>query len=725
MNLDRIYQRQEKEINPEGYQSKATKRTMVNLTTSPRRKNEPNDCLQGLLAAQVEASKAIEGLQVRVLQTQKLYMTSLESSGKESGATVNHGLRLGGMLEKDWMTSHAIQWYKNMIRDGERVDQDPTSPVRHYESTRRLAHLYELEPVDLAVAEMLYIQKWNALKIRRGGGIGDASSLRAFRDLWRFYKRHPAMSENAVGLLDNTWAELQNGGRGNEHFLTAVETLIHSYASIGRHETSKEVSRQVAAFLPSGELTSHSKDFIERSYRKLGTEYRLEGLRLQLEHQISLGTIDLSTIATTAQDLFNSSNRWMNEKDLLLLRAAYNVWKPLGADNKTSRVLGDLLIRELERGKKLEERQAIMEERWKRFLGTLGPLHHATVEAGKALGKQDVLDVIWNAHKEQYGTSDPVNLKFGEDLANCSKHKEVTIKMYRELFNLSWASAALGPSHGLTVRFGTALVRQVSSHDDKEPDILHNRMLQGLQQAGSTDASGLSKYRKLAQSCSLHSRHGVVEQPANQSRDIIRFVIGLSRKIDGPFAYGTMEVLDDYISCTKNTIGNDALDIYEDLWSDKDSLIFWHNRNISKIGRELAGLYFKAGREFEALELVSDICQHDEGAYGLTDQCTLKSYDMLSHFYFEQKDYRSALRLHEKILAHFRNNFRESYFADMVQQFHMKGRALQRLGMWREARGIYDEAFDMTRKSHGPHGFRPHKRGNIKMWLKKDFNDFN
>ena len=248
----------------------------------------------------------------------------------------------------------------------------------------------------------------------------------------------------AIGLLDNTWAELQNGGRGNEHFFTAVETLIHSYASIGRHETGKEVSRQAIAFLPNGELTSHSKNFLDRSYRKLGTEYRLEILRLQLEHQISLGATDLSTIATTARDLFNSSNRWklLNESDLLLLRAAYNVWKPLGADNKTSHVLGDLLIRELERGKKVEEIQAIMEERWKHCLETLGPLHHATVEAGKALGTQDILEMAWDAHKEQYGTSDPVTLKLGEDLADSSKDKELTIKMYRELFNFSWASTA-------------------------------------------------------------------------------------------------------------------------------------------------------------------------------------------------------------------------------------------------------------------------------------------
>ena len=658
MNLDRIYQRQAKERIPEVYQFRPTKGTVDSLTTPARRSNEPNDCLQGLLATQVEASKAIEGLQVRVLQTQKLYMASLGSSGKGSHATVNHGLRLGNMLERDGITSHAIQWYEHMICDGERADRDSTSPVLQYEPIRRLAHLYELKSADLAVAELLYIQNLNELKSKRGVAIGDASSLRAFRDPWRFYRRHPTMSEKAIWLLDNTWAELQNGGRANQHFFTAVETLVHSYASMGRHETSKEVSRQAVAFLPSGELTPRSKNFLERSYRKLGMEYRLEMLRLQLEHQISLGATDLSTIATTARDLFNLFDTWKpsNESEFLLLRAAYNVWKPLGADNNTSRDLGDLLIRELDREKKVEEIQAIMEDRWKHCLEILGPLDHITVEAGKALGKQDVLDMIWDAHKEQYGISDPVTLKLGEDLANCSKHKEVTIEMYRELFNFGSASAALGPSHELTIRFGTALVSQVCWHDDKEPEILHNRMLQGLQQAGSIDASALSKYRELAQSCRLQSRHGVGEQPTNQSREIIRFVLELSRKVDGPFAYGTIKLLNDYVSCTKNTNGDEVLEVYEDLWSDRDAQVVWRDRNISRVGCELAGLYFKAGREIEAVDLVSDTCQHDEGEYGLADRRTLTSYGMLSHFYFEKKAYRGALRLHEKILAHFRNH---------------------------------------------------------------------
>lgn len=246
---------------------------------------------------------------------------------------------------------------------------------------------------------------------------------------------------------------------------------------------SKKLSQQAIVFLPSGELTSHSKDFLARSLRKLGMDYRLEILRLQLEHQVSLGATDISMIATTARDLFNSSNRWepLNESDLLLLQAAYNVWKPLGADHKTYCVLGELLVRELEKEKKVEERRAVVEKRWKYCLETLGPLHHAIVEAGKALGKQDVLEMIWDAYKERYGTSNPVTLKLNKDLVNCSEHKELIIKMYRELFNLSWSLTALGPSHNLMIRLGTTLVLKVCRDDVKELEVLHNIMFQELQ----------------------------------------------------------------------------------------------------------------------------------------------------------------------------------------------------------------------------------------------------
>ena len=723
MNLDRIYQRLGKQKPPKGLQFKPTKETLDRLATSPWNRNEPNDYLTGLLADQVEASKAMQGLQVRILQTQKLYMASFEDSGNCSRATVNHGLRLGNMLEKEGMSSKAIKWYRNMIYDGESVHQDSASAVLHYEPIRRLAHLHELVPADLAVADMYYIQNWNALKSKRGGAIGDASSLRAFRDIFRFYKRHLTMSEKALGLLDDTWAELQGGDRASEHFFPAIETLIHSYASIGHHDRIEQVSRQAVAFLPSGELTSRSTSFLERLYRKLGKDHRLGILRLQLGHQTSLGPTDLSTIANTAQALSDSSNacKPLDESGLLLLRAAYDAWKPAGADNPTSRTLGDILIRELDKSKKVIERQVMLEERWEDCLAVLGPLHHATIAAAKALGKQDVLENIWDAHKERYGNSDPVTLKVGEDLADNCKHKELTIKMYRELFEFSWASTTLGPSHDLTIRFGTNLIRQVYRNDDKEPTSLHNRMFQGLQQTGCTDASALSKYEKLAQSCELQSKSGIGEQPTDQNREIIKFAILLSRKIDGAFASGTTKLLDSYISCTKNTNGNDALPICEDLWSSRDAQIVWHDTNISKVGRELAGLYFKAGRELEAIDLISDVCQHDEGEYGLKSWCTLASYKMLSHFYFERKLYRNALKLHEKILAYFRANYRLNDFKAMVEQFHQKGRALQRLGMWREARGIYDEAFDMTMRYHGPLGYHIHKLDNIKMWSKKGY----
>ncbi|KAL2051053.1 hypothetical protein ABVK25_008647 [Lepraria finkii] len=148
-----------------------------------------------------------------------------------------------------------------------------------------------------------------------------------------------------------------------------------------------------------------------------------------------------------------------------------------------------------------EEKQALLEERWKNYVTMLGLLHEATIQAGKALGKDDGLEEIWNAQKERLGRSDPVTLKVGEDLALCCRRsdrlKTLAIKVYRELLEISWATDHLGPTHSMTLGFGTTLVGELFREDDKEPNLLHNRMFLALQANSSTDALALAKYAKL------------------------------------------------------------------------------------------------------------------------------------------------------------------------------------------------------------------------------------
>ncbi|KAK3170317.1 hypothetical protein OEA41_009704 [Lepraria neglecta] len=533
------------------------------------------------------------------------------------------------------------------------------------------------------------------------------------------------MSEKAVGLLGSTWAELQNGDRSSEHFFTAVETLIHSYILIGAGYKSNDLSRQAVSFLPNGELTPHSASFLQRVPRKLGKGHQLQILQLQFEHQIQLGAVDTSTIAVTAQELFNPyrSRSSDNAESIPLLRTAYDVWKPKGADNNTTRILGDILLKELDWHRMTDEKQGLSEERWKDCVTMLGLLHDATIQAGKALGKEDGLEEIWNAHKERLGRSDPVTLKVGEDLALCCRSndrlKPLAIKMYRELFEISWATDHLAPIHGMTLRFRTTLVGELFWEDDKEPNLLHNRMFLALQANSSKDALALAKYAKLTQSCD------VSEQPTLQSKKIIKFTMNLSRQVNGPFDDTTIQLLDSYATCAKKLGDTDELlAIYEDTWNNRGSQLAWHDRNISKIGQKLAELYFKSGRQIEAIDLISDTCRHGEREYGLSDRSTLSSYKTKSAFFFERKEYLSALHVHEKILTYYQRNYQTGTFMDMIQQFHQKGHALQRLGRWREARGVCDEAFEMTMWYHGPHGFYVHKLGNIKMWSEKGYEGF-
>ena len=162
-----------------------------------------------------------------------------------------------------------------------------------------------------------------------------------------------------------------------------------------------------------------------------------------------------------------------------------------------------------------------------------------------------------------------------------------------------------------------------------------------------------------------------------QSKNIIKFTMNLSRQVSGLFDDTTIQLLDSYVTCAKK-LGDidELLAIYEDTWNNRGSQLAWDERNILKIGRKLAELYFKSGRQIEAIDLISDICRHGEREYGLSDWCTLSSYKTKSAFFFERKEYLSALRVHEKTLTYYQRNYQTGNFPDMIQQFHQKGRAL-------------------------------------------------
>ena len=366
LDLDRIYQTWGRPAASGEAQAKFTQGVPRGFAIPHDQASKSNDYLQDLYEDQLKASGLVEGLQDRLSRIQRAYMASVDASGTLSRVTINHGLRLGALLEKEGLDSKAMQWYKYMTGNEEAIEEKSRSSVLQYEAVRRLAHLYESEPADLDKAEAQYVRNWSNIKGKKGGTIGDASSLRTFRDLLKFYTRHPTMSEKAISLLDNTWAELQQENRSSEHFLTAIETLIHSYISIGKAAKSENLSRQAVSFLPTGELMPQSTVFLGRLSRKIGKGYRLQALHLQFEHQIQLGAIDVCTIAATAQALFGPHrSRGADKEDSLpLLRSAYNVWKPRGEDNNTTRILGDILLKELSWNKRNEEEEKLLEERW-------------------------------------------------------------------------------------------------------------------------------------------------------------------------------------------------------------------------------------------------------------------------------------------------------------------------------------------------------------------------
>ena len=161
--------------------------------------------------------------------------------------------------------------------------------------------------------------------------------------------------------------------------------------------------------------------------------------------------------------------------------------------------------------------------------------------------------------------------------------------MYRELFEISWTADDRGPTHDATINLGTTLVGELYRKDDKEPDLVHNKIFVALRGNRSTDARALAKYTKLADSCKLQSMYGTGEQPTLQSKEIIKFTMHLCRQTNGPFENTTLKLLDSYTTCArKHGDTDDLLVTYEDFWNKRGSQIAWHDRNISRIGQSLA-----------------------------------------------------------------------------------------------------------------------------------------
>lgn len=717
LNLDKIRRKLGK-AEPNGIKGRLPIRSQSRSVTGQQPSQEPvseNDGREELFAEQLKESKGTSLSPEELTRIQRLYPGR---AGHLNRTSLKAALRIGDLLQRYQLNFAATHWYEHIVSENE---NSSVSPVVLYEPVRRLAHLYETAG-QIEEAEKMYRRNWQDIKEKPGGNPADESSLRAFRDLFRFFQRTDLGHQQALTLLQVAWEEIKAKKTHTDGHHKAVGAIINSYFLLENADAALEVCREAVLFSPNGKLEDQSWELVMRTCEKQRQKPRVLAMQLQLDHQVSLAMDSAPTIVAIAKEIesfrFEEGN---GDESLKSLRKAYEFWKLQDPVSNVTCSLGDILLEYLKARKCSSEQQALLEERWKICKDSLGYLDEATRKAGKALGRDNIILEIWNARKETHDNDNASIVAVGEDLAkHCDMRytSKITLQLYDELFNICWSDDKYGPVHDKTIEFGLSLARQPEYKNGEE---LHKKLFERLAAAKDLPpALALTKYKKLALSCSIQNRYGDPSMDGTSQKILLK-TVRLSKELDGYYVRSTLDILDRYkVCCEHSSLPKDKEDLlstYEEFYQHRSHPLAWTESKASAIGRVLAGLYFTSGREILALETISEIVRHDEREYGPIDGNTVASYNVKSDFHFERKNYKAALAIHENILRNFSQGWSGRVdFMEMLHQFHMKGRALQRLGRWTEARGLYDEAFQMSSRLYGPSGFYKHKLDNIRQW---------
>jgi tetratricopeptide (TPR) repeat protein len=338
----------------------------------------------------------------------------------------------------------------------------------------------------------------------------------------------------------------------------------------------------------------------------------------------------------------------------------------------------------------------------------------------------------------EYKLSD-IELKELEESGRHDEAYHFCQKQYNKLLEL------VGTENKLTLkarlRFGALLERQGRPTEAME---LYKDMLEGC---GSSDFAQFTslQYDTTKRLTRLYESR---EDKGQLIKDMyIRSWDRTKRLEDALRKESYRRIFRDLFCCLKElNRPEEACAVFEKAWEMRPSRTSWDQKAISSIGLSLAKAYYGLGRQIEAIDLLTTICDHDELAYGCTDKTSLESLNQLSRYFSEQKKYQLALDIHNKVLAaadvaffgissvdisprNLRRAGRGSAAAYrsgrllappghsvVIEQFNMKGRALQRLGRWDEARSVYDEAFQKCNNYYGPRGWYPRKADNIRAW---------
>jgi tetratricopeptide (TPR) repeat protein len=711
---------------------------------------------------------------------QQQYNKLLELVGTENKLTHKARLRFGALLERQGRPTEAMELYKDML-GGCGSSDFAQFPSLQYDTTKRLTRLYESREDKGQLIKDMYIRSWDRTK-RLEDALRKESYRRIFRDLFCCLKDDCRDPQGAQAFLEDVWDVAKGRNRDSESFWATLGTLALCYSALDRGDACIRMLEDADAISEEGEIASRCHISMLKYCTEFGRNGRADILQLRLRHQTRLGPQQATKMRGLIDGLSTAENEspsW-REHVVKLLQASYEDWETKDPVHENTRRVGQELATTLGQLGRHKEQEELLRRMWETCKKVLGEANAATIVAANALAeslgkqgqleeKEDLLRQIWARCKSVLGETDAATISAGKAVVYKSEQsrRETTAKsVLQEMLSACWTAEDLGPTHSTTWELANTLAREILN--DHEVRLLAHKLYLDLRAANVGGDSGLRAYNNLLRGDGLYlsapgygfSRawsRGAPRRPntefteedmnetLRQGKEIYEHYLDLECRINGPFkSLSHMHYYAEFLKELNRP--EEACAVFEKAWEMRPSRTSWDQKAISSIGLSLAKAYYGLGRQIEAIDLLTTICDHDELAYGCTDKTSLESLNQLSRYFSEQKKYQLALDIHNKVLAaadvaffgissvdisprNLRRAGRGSAAAYrsgrllappghsvVIEQFNMKGRALQRLGRWDEARSVYDEAFQKCNSYYGPRGWYPRKADNIRAW---------
>jgi tetratricopeptide (TPR) repeat protein len=152
-------------------------------------------------------------------------------------------------------------------------------------------------------------------------------------------------------------------------------------------------------------------------------------------------------------------------------------------------------------------------------------------------------------------------------------------------------------------------------------------------------------------------------------------------------------------------------DMYESLWQDRPHA--WESKCLSRIGLVLAEDCFVRGLMMEAIQRASEVLSRNTTFFGSTDRETIAASNLMSEFYTGRGQYEKSLQIHTRMVQLLEENGASGQ--KYTEQVNLKGRALQRLGQWKDAERVYNRLWNHLAKDI-PIAYFARKSENLRVW---------